>query len=1441
MNMPVFTVTTVCLVLITTVSAVEIIDKEKILEEYVSVCGMMLCDTSILNIKPERIYTPHSSCPDCRCDSDCWLKRNCCPDVYLTFPDLLEVKTNIFTAMNGTSQDIYQRMVSSCPNKDTSCDVGPRLADHFSNVPVFAGPFSLPFRSACFAHCNGHDVTRDWYLDIKCEHFYDLNYCSTFEEIESTLHTANCTVTYTQDLMTSYKPTTEAVISECNVTGFWDTYNVDVDNLCAKTHVGPEMGRHSLTHSNIFCYMCNPSEVRNRDVISTCNVTGKWRVLDQGLRDACHHYRVSPSEQPYKNWFCRMCNHDDSDPSILDLTDGTIKLTYKTVADWNFNPAQQYDVTLQTMDLDFIVESLKQQGKINASNTVVKSRLEQVLSNDGEIDINGVTVNVTNLLYNMYLSTGSYDVCTSSLLNVTYTETPVNCSCNVMCVFSDTDICCPDVALLRTKCIEPFGISDIFSKRDATKLLVINDCPSEFSNDVIRYLCQSNDVISNNQLIPVESRTSRLVFRNLFCAVCHLNKNMSDPFDVFLTKIQFYTLRLVCLLPVPIQNEISVDRIVSRAVDSGCTVQYIPATVPYTCDAHRGQCNKVNLWTEDDRDVRWACENIDFFPRLQSSANIFCNICNPMSPFPAVFRTCNMTGQWRNREPGLDTACRSYPVLQQTSPYKNGLCQRCNDPTWTRSFTGNAMAVGTVNVFPSLVTHTAPRRTIRSFFTTYNEQTEEYEDDSSGRCQHHQIHDVWKNKCRDLRCSPGRHLYNLTCLPLLRRTTNLAYALSLSVYGRINHSNIILTDLMEAMPNLVHRHLSGRLNVSYGNFTMSSFLTLSDTPCPNRSSVIFLGADIEIMFSAHFEIRSEYVNRFETERRLIELPGQTMDVSFLKKTISFTISENPKALTLPILIGKAGLENQCYYRKTKGSLSGPHMAYRRSEVSELLQCRQVHLNVDEYLIDENGITMNFVGIDKVVKYPEFELMSNGRVRICEGKLPTRNLENITDDQMETALYIVTLVLKCVSMLCLLLALIPYLRFDYLRTLPGLNTVVLMMTLFLVQLTFIGQTFTSTHNKPACTALGILMHLIWLLYFAWTAVGTLHAYRLFVSDDFFTDDDNRYRDLGRYFRSAIIFSLSVVIVNICLTAAITGGASIGYGGDSCFITYLTGKVLAFIVPVILVCVWNAVFFGITYWYIRKETLKCRQLIKGKAANKDSFFNLELFFKLFFLSGLTWILQIIDGFLPVSPFSFIVTIINASQGCLILYLNRTNFKKRKHRRRPGSKYTGSTSRSQPSYSSSKNRMSSRTVSETYHNSGFDRDVVAENIARSLSATPSDVSVTSTSKIIRKADDCHSNSENRSDCDSIADDLTIGHSTEEGSDYGNIQTDERLENMDSEKIEGLQIVNNEKDGKSEYIKSEKDWVCESDDCHYRYNIDDKINSDCICDEKDISASFV
>jgi hypothetical protein len=96
-------------------------------------------------------------------------------------------------------------------------------------------------------------------------------------------------------------------------------------------------------------------------------------------------------------------------------------------------------------------------------------------------------------------------------------------------------------------------------------------------------------------------------------------------------------------------------------------------------------------------------------------------------------------------------------------------------------------------------------------------------------------------------------------------------------------------------------------------------------------------------------------------------------------------------------------------------------------------------------------------------------------------------------------------------------------------------------------------------------------------------------------------------------------------------------------------------LGFALPVILIIVTNTVYFIIATRSIQRSPSIQRN-------NKDRL-GFILYVKLFSLTGITWVLQIIDSVFTHSAFSFVVTVLIGCQGVFIFV--SYNFNKRVYR--------------------------------------------------------------------------------------------------------------------------------------------------------------------------------
>ena len=86
--------------------------------------------------------------------------------------------------------------------------------------------------------------------------------------------------------------------------GTWqlESYNTDISRACSSGY-GPSF----RLYSNVFCFMCNPSRIRE-PLISRCSEDNTNTKTGSKLEKLCHAHESISASYPYKNVFCYICN-----------------------------------------------------------------------------------------------------------------------------------------------------------------------------------------------------------------------------------------------------------------------------------------------------------------------------------------------------------------------------------------------------------------------------------------------------------------------------------------------------------------------------------------------------------------------------------------------------------------------------------------------------------------------------------------------------------------------------------------------------------------------------------------------------------------------------------------------------------------------------------------------------------------------------------------------------------------------------------------------------------------------------------------------------------------------------------------------------------------------------------------------------------------------------
>ncbi|XP_052098792.1 adhesion G protein-coupled receptor E3-like [Mytilus californianus] len=105
-------------------------------------------------------------------------------------------------------------------------------------------------------------------------------------------------------------------------------------------------------------------------------------------------------------------------------------------------------------------------------------------------------------------------------------------------------------------------------------------------------------------------------------------------------------------------------------------------------------------------------------------------------------------------------------------------------------------------------------------------------------------------------------------------------------------------------------------------------------------------------------------------------------------------------------------------------------------------------------------------------------------------------------------------------------------------------------------------------------------------------------------------------------------------------------SIGYGGDLCFIVFKLAAIITFLCPVGIILLSNVIMFAAAVFNICSSPHVSSENVSHEKKN-----NIVIYFKLFAITGCTWLLQFIDALFPISMFTVLISMCNLLTGIFI----------------------------------------------------------------------------------------------------------------------------------------------------------------------------------------------
>ena len=341
-------------------------------------------------------------------------------------------------------------------------------------------------------------------------------------------------------------------------------------------------------------------------------------------------------------------------------------------------------------------------------------------------------------------------------------------------------------------------------------------------------------------------------------------------------------------------------------------------------------------------------------------------------------------------------------------------------------------------------------------------------------------------------------------------------------------------------------------------------------------------------------------------------------------------------------------------------------------------CLRTELHSKEFEIDVVNRRMTRAHDDDLLSetqhYITFSMLltteSDESVVVCADEYFSQLHVFEMDDQSDYELEVLSLISFSCSSLSLAVTFVIYCILPELRTLPGLNTMSLVLHLFFEHTFMIVAETADVRVSWLCSAVGVIIHYNLLAGFFWMFVCTLHMLKVFVKIYEKTPSTHTRSIFIKYLvftesMSAILVACNIVFAIVLLDHS----AEFGYGGQLCFLSHHLLIYCFMFAPLFLVLLANIGMFAYVMWRVfhLPDMTDC--------SNKDR--NIVIIFlKLSSLTGITWIL----GFFSYSRlirYAFVIFI--AGQGIFImtsfvmnrrvLNMLRSRFRKLKHDKKSG----------------------------------------------------------------------------------------------------------------------------------------------------------------------------
>ena len=212
-------------------------------------------------------------CHQCSCTDDCWTLNNCCPDKQPpdSLPDITPCVPSGINPLNSTKEvkdSKYYRVINDCP-KDFQNDTvrakcnGTDRTELKDFVWVSDEDRGTIFQNKHCAICHESFKVNKWELKTTCHDALGLSFVNWKATL---LAKEDCDIInipprsqMVPEKYECFDHSNNGLYSACNMTGFWKTYDPDIESACLSSSWPYWVPFDYLKKkaNNIFCSICN--------------------------------------------------------------------------------------------------------------------------------------------------------------------------------------------------------------------------------------------------------------------------------------------------------------------------------------------------------------------------------------------------------------------------------------------------------------------------------------------------------------------------------------------------------------------------------------------------------------------------------------------------------------------------------------------------------------------------------------------------------------------------------------------------------------------------------------------------------------------------------------------------------------------------------------------------------------------------------------------------------------------------------------------------------------------------------------------------------------------------------------------------------------------------------------------------------------------------------